>query len=246
MKYARVLLTHCPEETTELFKVYYTGQYRPRTTVEPPPEPQAQPTSTVQSLAGLLPLRYVTGGSGTQAQAPATETAPAEEEQTENLPPQYEVPKPRTAFSAFVDHPQNFISFLETLVQQPELKQEAKVDLFTTLFEMYLDAAKSTKNTVQKQEWEGKAKKLIEGKDVSSSKILWFFPTNITRSQSLHPTSFFSQIYQTSEKVPRLSVNKKACDLTSSAHSHLRRTHRVLFKHSDDMDPMSRSSTLTP
>ncbi|KAJ5900620.1 uncharacterized protein N7473_004690 [Penicillium subrubescens] len=174
MKYARVLLTHCPEETTELFKVYYTGQYRPRTTVEPAPEPQAQPASAVQSLAGLLPLRYVTGGSGTQAQAPATKTAPAEEEPAENLPPQYEVPKPRTAFSAFVDHPQNFISFLETLVQQPELKQEAKVDLFTTLFEMYLDAAKSTKDSVQKQEWEGKAKKLIEGKDIpiSTSNVL--------------------------------------------------------------------------
>jgi hypothetical protein len=246
MKYARVLLTHCPEETTELFKVYYTGQYRPRTTVEPAPEPQAQPASAVQSLAGLLPLRYVTGGSGTQAQAPATKTAPAEEEPAENLPPQYEVPKPRTAFSAFVDHPQNFISFLETLVQQPELKQEAKVDLFTTLFEMYLDAAKSTKDSVQKQEWEGKAKKLIEGKDVSSSRILLSFVTNITRSQSLHPMSFFSQIYQTSEKVPRLSVNRKACDLTFSAHSHPLRTHKELFKPCGDMDPMSRSSILTP
>jgi hypothetical protein len=246
MKYARVLLTHCPEKTTELFKVYYTGQYRPRTTVEPPPEPQAQPTSTVQSLAGLLPLRYVTGGSGTQAQAAATEIALAEEEQTVDLAPQYEVPKPRTAFSAFVDHPQNFISFLETLVQQPGLKQEAKVDLFTTLFEMYLDAAKSTKDAVQKQEWEGKAKKLIEGKDVSSSKILWFFLTNIPRSQSLHPTSFFSQIYQTSEKVPRLSVNKKACVLTSSAHSHLPKIRKVPFKHSGDMDRMSRSSISTP
>lgn len=172
MKYARVLLTHCPKETTELFKVYYTGQYQPRTTVEPPPEPQAQPASAVQSLAGLLPLRYVTGGSSSQAQGSDPEVAPAEEEQTANLPPQYEVPKPRTAFSAFVDHPQNFISFLETLVQQPGLKQDAKVDLFTTLFEMYLDAAKTTKDAAQKQEWEGKAKKLIEGKDVSTLEAL--------------------------------------------------------------------------
>jgi len=108
----------------------------------------------------------VTGGSGSQTQGPPPETAPAEEEQPANLP-QYEVPKPRTAFSAFVDQPQNFISFLETLVLQPELKQEAKIDLFTTLFEMYLDAAKSTKDATQKQEWERKAKKLIEGKDVS-------------------------------------------------------------------------------
>lgn len=176
MKYARVLLTHCPEKTTELFKVYYTGQYRPRTTVESLPEPQAQPASAVQSLAGLLPLRYVTGGSASRTQGPETETAPAEEEQTTNLPPQYEVPKPRTAFSAFVDHPQSFVNFLETLVQQPGLKQEAKVDLFTTLFEMYLDTAKTTKDPAQKQEWEGKAKKLIEGKDVCALKPLLFPP----------------------------------------------------------------------
>lgn len=165
MKYARVLLAHCPEQTTELFKAYYTGQYRPRTKVEPPAEPQAQPTSTVQSLAGFLPLRYVTGGSGTSAQPPATGSA-AEENPAEEAP-KYENPKPRTAFSAFVDHPHEFIDFLETLVQQPDLAQDARVDLFTTLFEMYLDTAKGKKDAASRQEWEDKAKKLIEGKDVS-------------------------------------------------------------------------------
>lgn len=169
MKYARVLLAHCPEQTTELFKAYYTGQYRPHTEVEPPAEPQAQPASTVQSLAGLLPLRYVTGSSGTSTQQPAPENAA--EESHEEEPPKYEIPKPRTAFSAFVDHPQEFVAFLETLVQQPDLATDARVDLFTTLFEMYLDAAKGKKDAASKQEWEDKAKKLIEGKDVSMPKV---------------------------------------------------------------------------
>jgi len=168
MKYARVLLAHCPERTTELFKAYYTGQYRPHTDVELPSESQAQPTSTMQSLASLLPLRYMTGGGGAEAEAPAPKDATAEENH-EDVPLEYEVPKPRTAFSAFVDHSQEFISFLETLVQQPDLKREAKIDLFTTLFEMYLDAAKGKKDATEKQEWENKAKKLIEGKDVSIS-----------------------------------------------------------------------------
>ena len=168
MKYARVLLAHCPERTTELFKVYYTGQYRPHTDVELPSESQTQPTSTMQSLAGLLPLRYMTGGTRSQPTAPAPENATAEEN-PEDVPLEYEVPKPRTAFSAFVDHPQKFISFLETLVQRPGLKRDAKVDLFTTLFEMYLDTAKGKKDAAEKQEWENKAKKLIEGKDVSIS-----------------------------------------------------------------------------
>lgn len=171
MKYARVLLAHSPAQTTALFKAYYTGQYRPHTEVEPPVEPQAQSTSTVQSLASLLPLRYVTGGSGAPRPDSAPENAPPEEKPAD-VPPQYEVPKPRTAFSAFVDHPQEFIDFLETLVRQPDLTKDAKVDLFTTLFEMYLDTAKGKKDAGERQEWEDKAKKLIEGKDVSTSTLM--------------------------------------------------------------------------
>lgn len=160
-----MLLAHCPEQTTELFKSYYTGQYQPRTAVEPL-EPQAQSTSTVQNLAGILPLRYMTGGSGNPSVNTETDTVPAAQDVPRS--PEYEIPKPRSAFSAFVDHPQEFISFLETLVQQSDLKRDAKVDLFTTLFEMYLDTAKGKKDPTEKHEWENKAKKLIEGKDVSS------------------------------------------------------------------------------
>ncbi|KAJ5983077.1 hypothetical protein N7481_005176 [Penicillium waksmanii] len=159
--------------TTEIFKVYYTGQYRPRTEVAEA-EPQEQHTSTVQSLANLLPLRYVTGGGGTQTQPSAPETDPINQEAEADAAPQYKIPKPRTAFSAFVDHPKEFIGFLETLTEHPGLKQDAKVDLFTTLFEMYLDTAKSKKDATEKQEWEDKAKKLIEGKDIpiSTSNVL--------------------------------------------------------------------------
>lgn len=196
MKYARVLLAHCPEQTTELFKAYYTGQYQPHTKVEPPAEPQAQPTSTVQSLAGLLPLRYVTGGSATPTQAPTTDHA-ASEEPPADAPPKYEIPKPRTAFSAFVDHPQEFIDFLETLVRQPDLSKEAQIDLFTTLFEMYLDAAKGKKDAAGKKEWEEKAKKLIEGKDVSTLHhgpvpLLTIEDSNLNfkRPPSLRPVQF--------------------------------------------------------
>lgn len=196
MKYARVLLAHCPEQTTELFKAYYTGQYQPRTEVELPAEPEAQATSTVQSLAGLLPLRYVTGGSGTQTQAPATDHVVSEEPLTD-APPGYEIPKPRTAFSSFVDHPQEFIDFLETLVQQPGLSKEAQIDLFTTLFEMYLDAAKAKKDAAGKQEWEEKAKKLIERKNVSIPHRGGVFPLTIEDSNfdfecppSLRPVRF--------------------------------------------------------
>lgn len=146
--------------------MYYTGKYQPRVEVEAPAEPEVQPTSTVQSLAGMLPLRYVTGGGSGETEPPAN--ASQDESPVTPQAPTYTVPKARTAFSAFVDHPKEFIDFLETLVQQPDLKKGTKIDLFTTLFEMYLDTAKRKKDATERLEWENKAKKLIEGKDVST------------------------------------------------------------------------------
>ena len=227
MKYARVLLTHCPERTAELFKVYYSGQYRPRTEVEQSSEPQEQPTSTVQSLAALLPLRYMHVGTRTQPPAETPETA-TDEDRVEETLPDYDIPKPRTAFSAFVDHPKEFIDFLETLVQQPDLKQDAKVDLFTTLFEMYLDTAKGKKDAAEREEWETKAKKLIEGKDVSYP-VAHLSPliSNPPRSRSPHPTCFSSRTCPISGKDPLSSASRKVSAWTFSVPSHQQRIHRV-------------------
>lgn len=193
--------------------------------------------STVQSLANLLPLRYMTGSTGAQTQPPVTEADPTKDQEEEDTTPQYKVPKPRTAFSAFVDHPKEFIGFLETLAEQPDLKQEAKVDLFTTLFEMYLDTAKTKKDAAEKQEWEDKAKKLIEGKDVSlltsSRSLLHLFAakTNETRFLYLHPMFSFSPTFPTSVKGLHLYGNRRAFALTSSAPLPQQRIHKVPFRH---------------
>jgi hypothetical protein len=166
MKYARVLLANCPQETTELFMAYYKGQYRPRTEVEVPAAPQTQPTSTLQSLAGFLPLSLINAGSGAKAEKP--KDILDEETKTAEPTPSYEIPRPRTAFSAFVGHPKEFIAFLESLIGLEILKEEDRVDIYTTLFEMYLDTANRKKGSAEKEEWENKAKTLIEGKDVSA------------------------------------------------------------------------------
>ncbi|KAL1985395.1 hypothetical protein VTN96DRAFT_7956 [Rasamsonia emersonii] len=171
MKYARVLLGHCPRETTQLFIDYYTGRYRPKKEAELPVKTETQSGSAVQNLAALLPLPYV-GTGGTKAQP--SEAQVTSEEKSLDVTPTYEIPKPRTAFSAFVDHPDEFITFLEALIKQESLKKEDKIDLYTTLFEMYLDTAKRKKDASERQEWENKAKKLIEGKDIpiSTSNVL--------------------------------------------------------------------------
>ena len=88
--------------------------------------------------------------------------------------PKYTPPRPRTAFSSFIDHPDEFISFLEACLEEKDLATADRTDLYTTLFEMYLFKASEKKEQHYKEEWESKAKRLIEGEHVpmESSNVL--------------------------------------------------------------------------
>ncbi|KAM5489415.1 Vacuolar protein sorting-associated protein 11 [Microsporum audouinii] len=174
MKYARVLLEHCPEQTTKLFINYYTGRFQPQKEDERPPENKSQATGgAVQNLASFIPLPYI-GGSKQQDNGVTSQAKPEPEVADEPPSPAYEVPKPRSAFSSFVDHPDQFITFLEHLIEWDGLRDEDRVDLYTTLFEMYLDTANRKKVPSEKKEWESKAKSLIQGENipVSASDVL--------------------------------------------------------------------------
>ena len=172
MRYARVLLEHCPDQTTQLFIDYYTGRYQPKKD-EPAKTnqvAQAAAPSTVSNLSSFIPLPYRQNSASV---VPSTSdnklatVAPSENTATETAQPtpKYEIPKPRTAFSSFVDHPDNFISFLQACIDQENRDKGDVTDLYTTLFEMYLQIATSKKGE-EKQVWEAKARDLITGKDI--------------------------------------------------------------------------------
>ncbi|EEP79806.1 conserved hypothetical protein [Uncinocarpus reesii 1704] len=173
MKYARVLLEHCPQPTTKIFIDYYMGKYQPRRKKEAEviKDERSQTSGGLQNLASLIPLPYLNASRSGNAKSSISEPQVANEVEE---PLVYDIPKPRTAFSSFVDHPQEFIIFLEALIEKPELKEDDRTDLYTTLFEMYLDTASRKKDPSEKQEWESKAKQLIKGKDipVSTSNVL--------------------------------------------------------------------------
>lgn len=97
-------------------------------------------------------------------------------------PPKYEVPRPRTAFSAFVDHPKEFVRFLEACSGYERLKEEDRKDLYTALFEMYLRHANEASDDSEKTAWQDKAKRLVEDKDVSPFPLF-----NHRHYQSLRP-----------------------------------------------------------
>lgn len=182
MKYARVLLEHSPDDTTQIFIDYYTGEYRQRKGVPLPSVQVSQgygAANAVSNLTSFIPLPYrqtsvnqspVTAGNQ-QLSLQEAELAGADAIQP---PAEYNVPKPRTAFASFVDHPDNFIAFLEACLNQENVAKSDKTDLYTTLFEIYLETAKSKKGE-EKYMWEAKAKKLIDGKDVSLTPTAWSY-----------------------------------------------------------------------
>lgn len=174
MKYGIVLLEHSSQDATRLFIDYFTGQFRPKKDAVIVQEvPTASESggfgsvarSAVQNLAALIPLPNMSvlpmqsGATVPNTQAQVIETT------TEDDFVEYTVPKPRVAFSAFIDHPECFIVFLEACIASSGVEEANKPDLYTTLFEIYLHQASSSQSE-QKTEWERKAKSLIESKDV--------------------------------------------------------------------------------
>jgi hypothetical protein len=178
MKDARVLIEHCPESATQIFIDYYTGKYRPKPhAVEPangvPPATTggglaAGAVSAVQNLSNLIPLPYM--GSSTATPPSQGNVRPVVSDGAVALQSvdsglfQYTPPHPRTAFSSFIDHPDEFIVFLEACVKEESLSESDKTDLYTTLFEMYLHKSTETKDDEHREAWEAKAKALIDTK----------------------------------------------------------------------------------
>lgn len=166
MKYARVLLEHCSRDATQMFIEYYTGEYRPKKEQNITIAAPSQGGSIgLAAFASLNPLSYrQTASPATAGNQPLNGM---EGDETEEPALEYEIPKPRTAFSAFVDHSEEFIVFLEACTKQDHIGDQDKVDLYTTLFEMYLDTANRNSGS-EKLQWESKARKLIDDKQVSA------------------------------------------------------------------------------
>ncbi|KAF2460758.1 vacuolar protein sorting protein 11 [Lineolata rhizophorae] len=177
MKYCTVLLEHCPKDTTKVLIEYYTGNYRPKKdavfmTNAPTTQQSSGIASTaVQNLAALIPLPYMNVSSiqspaANDEQKATVSQAQVVETNSDSPPPEYEIPKPRTAFSAFVDHPAEFVVFLEACKDAEQVSGEERREIYTTLFEMYLHTARSKRDKGEREEWEVKAKMLIEQQDV--------------------------------------------------------------------------------
>jgi len=83
--------------------------------------------------------------------------------------PTYQPPRPRAAFSIFVDFPDCFIRFLETMMEDVGFaKREVRDvdDICTTLFEAYLRNSRAAEKVEERSMWEQKATSLLTDRKV--------------------------------------------------------------------------------
>ena len=132
--------------------------------------PQSVGTTAIQTLIALLPSLPYTNSSATAiSQSPLNQVPGDSHSGNTNsyLPPpaQYETPRPRTAFSSFVDQPDKLVIFLEACLKHGNLVGQDEADVYTALLEMSLHFAQKKKYD-EHDEWYTKAKQLIEDKNV--------------------------------------------------------------------------------
>ena len=250
MKYARVLLEHCSKDATQLFVDYYTGAYQPRKDSQGTAQDGATRAgpNAVQNLASFIPLPY---RQASVAPSPAAagnqqmtsqdfDSAVAEAATTAG---DYDIPKPRTAFSSFADHLPEFIVFLEACLAQSDVDESDRNDMYTALFELYLESARSKKG-VDREEWEAKAKRLIDRKDVRPPPSELSSTINFRRSRSRVQTYFSCRICPTSKTVRLWCVSSKGYVLTYFDHTPLSTTPTEQLRRLGSMAQKNPSSIL--
>jgi vacuolar protein sorting-associated protein 11 len=187
--YGKTFLEEWPEETTHLFIAYYTGKYipskpeQPITSASPPPSISGALSSFRDAADITKYVHYLPYMSDKAKSSPPSSASNVQVSTTKSIPPvasepntyipQYQPPRPRAAFSIFVDFPSCFVRFLEAMMEDEgfALQEKRDVDdICTALFEAYLREARNGKE--ERAMWEEKAKFLL-----TDQKVLHFDST---------------------------------------------------------------------
>lgn len=162
---SRILLNEFPNQTTLLLIDLFTGKYTPK-------DIEAKEKDDVldiqeESYLTRPALQSYRAFVDYMSSAASITSGPSETEvlsaKTDYIKPTYQPPRPRLIFSSFVDHPNEFVIFLEACLEaydEYDGNEKDKKDLLSTLFEMYLNLANRSASEEQKREWETKAHQL--------------------------------------------------------------------------------------
>lgn len=177
---SRILLNEFPNQTTLLLIDLFTGKYTPKDAGEKGKDDSDSDLQEESYLTRPV-LQSYRAFVSYMSTAASIGSGPSEPEALDTKPdyikPTYQPPRPRLIFSSFVDHPNEFVIFLEACLEaydEFDGNEKDKKDLLSTLFEMYLNLANRTESEEEKKEWESKAQQLgLESKStIDASTIL--------------------------------------------------------------------------
>ncbi|KAK6455061.1 uncharacterized protein RJT20DRAFT_142106 [Scheffersomyces xylosifermentans] len=167
--HSKTFLDHCPIETTELLINVFTGKYVPDETLREPlhikvsdenkegaVKPTDEPSFPLNNYRAFL--SYISGSNGDDKSTLSNDSKLDGEE------PTYLPPRPSLIFPSFINHPNEFVIFLEACIQTFDKYQgniSDKKDLLMTLLEMYLSLSRESKSIDAQEEWTMKARLLL-------------------------------------------------------------------------------------
>lgn len=160
---SRVLLNKFPNETTQLLINLFTGKYVPKTEDEEKQIVKDLDSQADSAYIAAPVLQSYRAFVNYMSLAAAAEDETASKQEQVLQKPTYQPPRPRLIFSSFVDHPNEFVIFLEACLEAYEEfsgNEKDRTDILSTLYEMYLESSKNVETPEAKREWEEKAKAL--------------------------------------------------------------------------------------
>ncbi|AET38185.1 tethering complex subunit PEP5 Ecym_2458 [Eremothecium cymbalariae DBVPG len=170
IEFSKILLEKLPNDTNALLIDVFTGRYQRLTcNVNILEEKKSVSNNNPVFHSYKAFVTYMYSGTG--------ENSNSEEVQK----PTYHPPKPSLVFTSFIDHPFQFVVFLEACLESYNKFQgfiRDKQEILTTLYDVYLSLAQTADNK-HKEEWHSKAmgvfkesERLVAGsKSSESSKV---------------------------------------------------------------------------
>ncbi|CCE72732.1 Piso0_000326 [Millerozyma farinosa CBS 7064] len=161
IEHSKKLLDELPYETTDLLINVFTGLYKPSQIddigITEVPSEQAHEISENERFRPLNSYKtFMDFMSNANSKRDATETI------TKSMEPTYSPPKPSLIFPSFINHPKEFVIFLEACIESFDKYQGQQVDkreLLMTLLEMYIVLSQEEKES--SKEWLLKAEDLV-------------------------------------------------------------------------------------
>lgn len=186
---SRILLNMFPNDTTQLLINLFTGKYIPKSEEQQEADEkrktkafkkesseESTSESNINIAAPVLQSYRAFVNYMSSISLESSEPTETDSQVEESQKPTYQPPRPRLIFSSFVDHPSEFVIFLEACLEAYEEfsgNEKDRKDLLSTLYEMYLELSQQADTPESTKEWEEKAKNLaIESKDSLDSNTI--------------------------------------------------------------------------